>query len=393
MIKKKYIIAIVALMTVVAVNAQTMNFESEGFEEGIRQHLALDEGAPVLQAHTDTITSLNLSRLGITDISDVTCLPMLERLNLSSNQVTDLSPLLPLRNLHKLDLFDNNLEDINVLAFTSSDSMVVNVGLNYIDDFSYFFRPMDCQFTFIGMDSQQSKVDKYFHVYQLYAFYDDKSQPIVTYRGYTNMDNAASLTCGETSVSATMDGETYDVAVTCNQNTAQKVVLTNGVVRDSTYVIPASFHAVQPNETKIIGTGLPGNYRIDNAGAQYGTVVIDGTNLQYTAPDEQSPDVVAFSYYEGARFRGYGYVLAGLRMGDVNADGSVTFTDAVGIVNRILGSPSGNFIERAADVNRDTKVTITDAVGVVNIIKNNSSTSAPKMTAPAGDADDVVETE
>ena len=185
-----------------------------------------------------------------------------------------------------------------------------------------------------------------------------------------------------------MDGTTYTVSVEAKGNKALKVLISNGTYEDSTFVVPASFYPTQPNEAITIETGLPERYRIDNAGAQYGMVVIDGTNLQYTAPDEQSPDVVAFSYYEGARFRGYGYVLAGLHMGDVNADGSVTFTDAVGIVNRILGSPTGNFVERAADVNRDTNISITDAVGVVNIIKNNSSANAPKKEAPEQETDE-----
>ena len=108
-------------------------------------------------------------------------------------------------------------------------------------------------------------------------------------------------------------------------------------------------------------------------------MVIDGTNLQYTAPDERTPDVVAFSYYEEARFRGYGYVVVGMQFGDVNADGKVTVTDAEGIVNKILGIPSTNFVERAAEVNRDANITIADAVGVMNIIMNRSGASAPKM--------------
>ena len=66
------------------------------------------------------------------------------------------------------------------------------------------------------------------------------------------------------------------------------------------------------------------------------------------------------------------------KMGDANGDHSVTITDAVGVVNKILGNPSPGFIEPAADVNRDGHITITDAVGVVNIILNNGgSTSAP----------------
>ena len=51
----------------------------------------------------------------------------------------------------------------------------------------------------------------------------------------------------------------------------------------------------------------------------------------------------------------------------------VTITDAVGIVNYILGNPSAGFDERAADVNGDGSITITDAVGVVNIILSGSN--------------------
>ena len=74
-------------------------------------------------------------------------------------------------------------------------------------------------------------------------------------------------------------------------------------------------------------------------------------------------------------------------LGDANGDGSVTITDAVAIVNKILGNASGNFNEDAADVNGDGQITITDAVGVVNIILNNGGgSSAPKMEEPDSEA-------
>ena len=58
-----------------------------------------------------------------------------------------------------------------------------------------------------------------------------------------------------------------------------------------------------------------------------------------------------------------------LLAGDVNHDGSVTITDAVAVVNYILGQPSdGIFDEDAADVNKDGSITISDAVAIVNII-------------------------
>ncbi len=56
--------------------------------------------------------------------------------------------------------------------------------------------------------------------------------------------------------------------------------------------------------------------------------------------------------------------------GDANGDGKVTITDAVAIVNYILGNPSAGFDETAADVSGDGNISITDAVGVVNIILN-----------------------
>ena len=71
-------------------------------------------------------------------------------------------------------------------------------------------------------------------------------------------------------------------------------------------------------------------------------------------------------------------------LGDADGNGSVTITDAVAVVNCILGNPSANFNKTSANVNGDfdefgePKITITDAVGVVNIILNQGG-SAPPM--------------
>ncbi len=59
-------------------------------------------------------------------------------------------------------------------------------------------------------------------------------------------------------------------------------------------------------------------------------------------------------------------------LGDANGDGKVTITDAVAVVNYILGSTQGVFIKRAADVDGNGDISITDAVGIVNIILNSS---------------------
>ena len=56
--------------------------------------------------------------------------------------------------------------------------------------------------------------------------------------------------------------------------------------------------------------------------------------------------------------------------GDANGDGGVTITDAVSVVDYILGNTPVDFDAEAADVNHDGQVNITDAVGIVDIILN-----------------------
>ena len=75
-------------------------------------------------------------------------------------------------------------------------------------------------------------------------------------------------------------------------------------------------------------------------------------------------------------------VTGGLVKGDANGDKRVSITDAVGIVNYILGNTSASSYNVAADVNSDGQITITDAVGVVNIILNSGGSSAPRLDVP-----------
>ena len=67
--------------------------------------------------------------------------------------------------------------------------------------------------------------------------------------------------------------------------------------------------------------------------------------------------------------------------GDANGDNSVSITDAVTVVNYILGNPIDEFIDVAANTNDDDDISIADVVGVVNIILDDGSSSAPQLTA------------
>lgn len=55
-------------------------------------------------------------------------------------------------------------------------------------------------------------------------------------------------------------------------------------------------------------------------------------------------------------------------LGDVNNDGIINVTDAIGIVNHVLKNTPAVFIEGAADVNQDGIVNVTDAIAVINMI-------------------------
>jgi hypothetical protein len=54
--------------------------------------------------------------------------------------------------------------------------------------------------------------------------------------------------------------------------------------------------------------------------------------------------------------------------GDVNGDGDVDISDAVCIVNHVVGKETPKYSEAAADVNCDGTVDIADAVRVINLI-------------------------
>ena len=72
--------------------------------------------------------------------------------------------------------------------------------------------------------------------------------------------------------------------------------------------------------------------------------------------------------------------VSNVKLGDVNGDGTINITDAVGVVNYILGRPGTDFKVLAADVNKDGTVNITDAVGIVNHILGRNVLASRSMT-------------
>ena len=208
-------LAIISCLVIaaVAMQAQRVNFYSSEFAEGVREHLGLQANNQVLQSQMDTITSIDLSGLGIKDIRDVVYLSAVKHLNLSYNELKDISPLLSLDSLRYVNLSYNHLENINMLALSCADSMEVDITNNYLKDFSYFFTPTVCQFNLVGMYLQMDKAALYMDVYHLYCDVSERGNTVVVYRGYTNINGGAVISCNRKHASAQLDGASHTMTV------------------------------------------------------------------------------------------------------------------------------------------------------------------------------------
>lgn len=367
--KKIVSIAIIFVMTLTA-QAQKVTFFSQEFEAGVRDHIGLGTSEDVLQTQMDTITSLDLSGLSITDIRDAVYLTAVTSLDLSYNKITDLSPLLTLESLSYLYLNNNLLESINILAFVQTDNLEVDVANNYISDFSYFHLSTRCEFTIFGMNMQLEKNAPYFEINHFYAQVNDAGQLMVSYQGYTNMPPAVYLEIGSSQASALLDGDTHLTDVPGHPAGTTKVTLTNGNQSETTYVVPPADFSVASGETTTMETGLPDNYKLTSAYASVGTVEIVGNKLKYTAPETAVEDVVSFSYYQGSTIKGFSrfFLNRANLPGDVNGDREVSMADVMMVMSYILGENPLNINTTAADMNGDGKVTITDVLIMLDSI-------------------------
>ena len=299
------------LLSVTEALAQNVTFFSPEFEEGVKRHLNVEQGTPVIQQQTDTITEIDLSGLGIIDIRDVVYLPNVKNIDLSFNDISDVAPLLPLDSLQNVDLRGNQLENISELIFASSDSLVVNIAYNYIKDFSRFYLPSKCHISIIGMAAQKDRNAQYMDVYMFYADVMNGSS-VVNFRGYSNVTSGIFVDCAGTHSNAVLDGNFNTVRIAESLDGTTRAILSNGEVGDTTYVVPPTVHIVNGGDEVTIDTELPENYQIGYMRALHGTVEAEpkvdgsqGTTIHYTAPAPIVADTLYMSYHEGNRIRGF----------------------------------------------------------------------------------------
>lgn len=301
---KRIVILSILIIACLWTHAQYVVFRSAEFEAGVKMHLGMSQEDSVLIAQTDTITAIDLSKLGIKDIRDVAWLNHVRKLNLSKNSITDIEPLLLADSLREVNLRDNEIEDIAPLIFSRSDSMLVNVSNNYIDDFYMFFRPTHCTFTLQGMGYQRVKNAPYLSVYNLYSDISDTGTIDIVYRAYTNIGKQIYVECGTNRNDVAPDGTLQRINVPGSPKATTLVRLTNGEQGDSTYVVPPAFYAVDGGKTIEIDTELPENYQIGYVNCLHGTAKSVDNKLEYTAPATSVADTLYFAFYEGNKLRG-----------------------------------------------------------------------------------------
>lgn len=306
-----YILIIFACWLFVPEKAQgqEVTFLSPVVEEGIRQHLGLTEGENIRFEQLDTITYLDLSRRGVTDIHDLVLLPKLRTLDLSDNMVDDLRPLNVLDSLEQVDLRFNNLKSINELMYANAKKMTVNVAFNYIKDFSLFGSMSSCNFILEGALLQIDENAPYFDVSQ---FICDASESPAVIHGLvrTNMEGSARLICEGENMEVPAEGEFFKQALHYDGKATVQVILTNGEQGDTTWVVPLQTYQVEAGKTVMIESGLPDDYTIQGfTPAQQGTVQIDGTTLSYTASDSFEYEEIMYGFYRNGVFKGVAKVI------------------------------------------------------------------------------------
>lgn len=371
MVHYKEILSAFCLSAALSLQAQEVTFRSAAVEDGIRDHLGLAEGGQITFEQLDTITTLDLSKRGITDVYDLLLMPELRSLDLSDNMVESLRPIALLESLESVDLSYNGLKNVNELFYSKSEKLDINVSFNNITDFSIFGSIASCSFTLEGAGLQFNEEAPYYDIYYLYTDLNEAGMPVVNFRGYTNITAASTIEWGSSSISAQIDGGSHSALIAEVPEVTTQVMLTNGEQSVSTYLVPATEYTVEGGKTENLVTGLPEDYTLASVYAQKGTVTVSGNTIAYTAPAKAVTDEVSFSYYQGSELKGFSrFYVNKLAMGDVNGDGVVNAADIVELVNALNGEPSSAYHAAAADVNGDGEVTADDVDGIVDIIMN-----------------------
>ena len=304
--KKHRLLLIVPLLAVTtAAMAQHVSFASEEIEHGVKSALGLAAEDEVPTAMADTLTTLTLHGRGLTDVSDLLYFPALRELDLSDNELEGISPLQLLDSLQVLDVSRNRLESIDMLYFTQSDSMRVNVSWNHIGDFSIFYSFSHCRFTIDGLYLQTMKDEPQFDVCHFYCDLDGEGKPYLYYRIISNNADSTVLRYESHTATLTADGLSRPYNLDNEVTETTMAVAACGTNADTTYIVPVLTDKALAGETNRYDIGLPDDYSFGYLHCQQGEVRSEGNRLEYVASDTLTSDVIDFCYLKGSTLKGF----------------------------------------------------------------------------------------
>lgn len=161
----------------------------------------------------------------------------------------------------------------------------------------------------------------------------------------------------------TKNDGTADATVTSrtSTHTLTGTTLTSGAVRFTVFSL---------SNALITGTeGSVMNIRFDiDKNTPLGDYEVKFTNVQLT--QKNGPDLSTI-YAPDQTLK---LTVGSIMPGDVNADGVVNVTDAIGIISYILEDTPTWFTESVADVNGDEQINVTDVIGIIDMIMSESTT-------------------
>ena len=289
---------------------QNIVFYSEEFEIGVKSYLQMDASAVVSQEMADAITELDLSMQGIRDIRDIIYFQNVSRLNLSGNEISDISDLVNLSYLASLDISNNNLQNIDILNFTNSTSMLLNVALNYIDDFSMLEHNTLCLFTLVGKSQQRSMNEIIIQVGAFYSEVDIDGNANITYSVRSNQDypimlNVQGVTLQVLNTDNTLQEYSSDKPV----ERVERVTITMNGLGDTTYIVPTFTQQLSEGGRTSISLGLPEDYIVRPYHNRYSdAAVADGNKITYVTPNDFSGDTIYYEFRKDDQIKGYSLV-------------------------------------------------------------------------------------
>jgi hypothetical protein len=297
------------LLSWATLSAQSISMYSAEMETAVKRQIGLAESLPLTREITGAIFTLNLSASEITDIRDIIYFPNLQSLDLSYNEIRDLTPLNTLRYLTLLNVSNNLLTNANVLIFTESTEMMVDLQGNYISSFELLQNSMQCKFVINGIWYQRLP-------YRVNDFYTDYN--LQTMEGFVNSyfwclhkKATGAIRNGNRNFAVKSDS-VQQTSMSVNDNSVY-LMLRNEVIDSSHFVMPQT---IELDEDPILITpSFPMNdYTVLSVETLCPDAKIAGDSITLTRPDSITNDTVkiAFGYlYENgiSRLKGYTYVI------------------------------------------------------------------------------------